>query len=93
MQLKKGFQYEIIPEGEIWMEMLEKRNRMTHTYDEEIFLDSVKQISTLFFTEIKKTVSIFQKSKCNLMFGISDKTFDLRVKTLAEFAEIEKAGV
>ena len=27
------------------------------------------------------------------MFGISDKTFDLIVKTLAEFAEIEKAGV
>ena len=58
--IKKGFQYEIIPEGEIWMEMFEKRNMMAHTYDEEIFSDSVKQISTLFFPEIKNLYQFFK---------------------------------
>lgn len=47
--IKTGFQYEIISDGEIWMEMLEKRNLMAHTYDDEIFETVVRQISTKFF--------------------------------------------
>lgn len=63
--IKQGFQYEIIPEGEIWMEMLEKRNMMAHTCDEEIFSDSVKQISTLFFPEIKNLYQFFKNQSVN----------------------------
>lgn len=57
--IKKGFQYEIIREGDIWMEMLEKRNLMAHTYDEEIFENSIHQISTSFFPEIKNLHQFF----------------------------------
>jgi nucleotidyltransferase substrate binding protein (TIGR01987 family) len=32
--IKAGFQYELL-DGEVWMDMLEKRNLMSHTYDEE----------------------------------------------------------
>lgn len=32
--IKEGFQYEIIDDGEVWMDMLDKRNLMSHTYDE-----------------------------------------------------------
>ena len=31
--IKEGFRYELL-DGEIWMDMLEKRNLMSHTYDE-----------------------------------------------------------
>ena len=34
--LKQAFQNEIIADGHIWMEALEKRNETVHTYDEEI---------------------------------------------------------
>ena len=34
--LKEAFQFELIADGETWMDMLEKRNLMTHTYDEKL---------------------------------------------------------
>lgn len=32
--IKEAFKYEIIDDGDIWMDMLEKRNLMSHTYNE-----------------------------------------------------------
>lgn len=32
--IKQAFQYELIKNGDAWMDMLEKRNLMSHTYDE-----------------------------------------------------------
>jgi len=43
------------------MDMFEKRNLMTHTYDEEIFNEAIHQISTLYFSEIKKIFEFFKK--------------------------------
>lgn len=57
--IKMGFQFEIISGGEIWMEMLEQRNLMAHTYDEEIFESAVHQISVFFFPEIEKLHHFF----------------------------------
>lgn len=59
--IKKGFQYEIIEDGEIWMDMLEKRNLMAHTYDEKIFSEAIHQISILYFPEIKKVFDFFKR--------------------------------
>jgi nucleotidyltransferase substrate binding protein (TIGR01987 family) len=33
--IKEAFRYAIITDGEEWLDMLEKRNLMSHTYDEE----------------------------------------------------------
>lgn len=52
--IKKGFQYEIITEGEMWLEMLESRNLMAHTYDEEVFQTAVHRIAADFYPEIKQ---------------------------------------
>lgn len=30
--IKEGFQYELIKNGDVWMDMLQKRNLMSHTY-------------------------------------------------------------
>ena len=32
--IKQGFHYELIDDGEIWLEMLNNRNLLVHTYDE-----------------------------------------------------------
>lgn len=42
--IKTAFQYNIIEDGEIWMEMLESRSVMVHTYSEERFLPIVTQV-------------------------------------------------
>jgi nucleotidyltransferase substrate binding protein (TIGR01987 family) len=33
--IKAAFHFGIIADGEVWMDMLEKRNLMAHTYDEQ----------------------------------------------------------
>lgn len=33
--IKEAFRYELIKDGEKWIDMLEKRNLMAHTYDEK----------------------------------------------------------
>lgn len=32
--IKEGFKYEVLDNGETWLDMLQKRNLMSHTYDE-----------------------------------------------------------
>lgn len=34
--IKEAFKYEIVEEGDIWMDMLQKRNLMAHTYNETL---------------------------------------------------------
>jgi nucleotidyltransferase substrate binding protein (TIGR01987 family) len=34
--IKEAFKYEIIENGDMWMDMLEKRNLMAHTYDQNL---------------------------------------------------------
>ena len=58
--IKKGFQYEIISNGEVWMEMLENRNLMTQTYDERIFESAVELAVRSFYSEIKRLFLFFQ---------------------------------
>lgn len=52
--IKEAFHYEIFENGEVWLEMLEMRNLMSHTYDEEIFDRSVNEIVYHFYNEISK---------------------------------------
>lgn len=33
--IKEGFKYEIIKNGDVWLDMLQKRNLMSHTYNEK----------------------------------------------------------
>lgn len=51
--VKQAFYYDIIKDGDLWMEMLEKRNLMAHTYDEERFLIVYNLIVTQYYQELK----------------------------------------
>jgi len=42
--IKAAFQYELIKDGEVWMDMLEKQNLLAHTYDEKRFNFAIKKI-------------------------------------------------
>lgn len=43
--IKEAFAAGIIKDGQVWVDMLENRNRMAHTYDETILNESVAQIA------------------------------------------------
>lgn len=50
--IKAAFHYEIIKDGEVWMDMLEKRNILAHTYDEERFNFSLMKIKEEYYVAI-----------------------------------------
>jgi len=47
--LKQAFKDDIISAGEVWMEMLNDRNRSVHTYDEEIAREIINAIVQSYF--------------------------------------------
>ena len=50
--LKNAFQTELINNGEAWIDMLEKRNLLAHTYDRKNFEEALNTIVTLYYPEI-----------------------------------------
>ena len=52
--IKQGFHYDLIDNGEIWMDMLTKRNVLAHTYNEENFRQAVDLIVHQYFSEMQK---------------------------------------
>lgn len=52
--IKLAFQYEIIKDGETWMDMLERRNEISHTYNETYFQNVVKLITGPYFQAISQ---------------------------------------
>ncbi len=59
--IKQAFSYEIIEDGETWMDMLEQRNLMAHTYEENIFRQAVQKIVTSYFPAITQVYTFFQE--------------------------------
>ncbi len=54
--LKEAFKYELIENGELWLEMLGNRNLMVHAYDETRANLAQKLISEKYFQALKKVI-------------------------------------
>ncbi len=44
--IREAFSAKIIEDGQLWIDMLDCRNRMSHTYDESAFGEAVQEIAT-----------------------------------------------
>jgi nucleotidyltransferase substrate binding protein (TIGR01987 family) len=60
--IKEAFATEIITDGHTWIEMLEKRNELSHTYNEEVAERAVAVIKNSYFGAIEQ-VYFYLKSK------------------------------
>ena len=58
--IKESFKTELLDDGEIWLEMLEKRNLMAHTYDEVILKSVLNDIESRYFDQLKKIYVLFK---------------------------------
>jgi len=52
--IKAGFHHGLIQDGEIWMNMLEKRNLLAHTYDEERVHTAIAMIKDGYYEAISQ---------------------------------------
>lgn len=54
--LQTAFQNGLISDGHIWIDMLEKRNMMEHTYNEQYAHEAERLIRKLYYDALKKLV-------------------------------------
>ncbi|EOD01784.1 nucleotidyltransferase substrate binding protein [Caldisalinibacter kiritimatiensis] len=52
--IKAAFHYGLIEDGDVWMDMLEKRNLMANTYNEERFKLAVTNIKVSYYKAISQ---------------------------------------
>ncbi|OHB28751.1 MAG: nucleotidyltransferase [Desulfuromonadaceae bacterium GWC2_58_13] len=61
--VKQAFHYDVIKDGEVWMDMLEKRNLIAHTYNEENFKLAVTAIVSSYYPALKQVHDYLQEIK------------------------------
>ena len=59
--IKQAFNESIIKEGQLWIDMLEDRNKVAHVYDADMAKDVIQNIFTKYFKEIKNLYQILKK--------------------------------
>ncbi len=52
--IKHAFKTELIQDGHLWIQMLDKRNELTHTYNEEQAKKAVEIIRNIYFPAISQ---------------------------------------
>jgi nucleotidyltransferase substrate binding protein, HI0074 family len=52
--IKEAFRYGLIEDGELWLEILQKRNLMAHTYDESMAEIAYRLIRDRFIAALKQ---------------------------------------
>jgi len=66
--IKEAFKYSLIDNGDVWMDMLEKRNLMSHTYDENRFNLAVNKIKNNYYDAISQVYRILGEKLWGLVY-------------------------
>ena len=59
--IKQAFQYDLIEDGDVWIDMLEKRNLMAHAYDEATAQLAYELIRNQYFGQLQKMYHLFSQ--------------------------------
>ena len=60
---RAAFRNGLIENGETWMDMVDKRNLTSHTYDEEVAAEVVRTICNTYFAEFERLLARLQQLK------------------------------
>ena len=58
--IKEGFNTQIITDGHSWIEMLEKRNELSHTYNETVAEHAIQIIKYRYYKAIEQVYQYFK---------------------------------
>lgn len=58
---KEAFRSGIISNGHTWIEMLEKRNELSHTYNKKVAEKAISVINSRYFEALKQVYDYFRK--------------------------------
>jgi nucleotidyltransferase substrate binding protein (TIGR01987 family) len=57
--IKEAFRSGLVTDGDVWMEMLENRNVMSHTYDEKMFESVLSSVRERYFPVLDELMERF----------------------------------
>ncbi|HEV8540837.1 MAG TPA: nucleotidyltransferase substrate binding protein [Verrucomicrobiae bacterium] len=60
--IKEGFAAKVITDGQLWIDMIGFRNRLSHTYDEAVLDEAVREMSRRFLRGLEELETFFQKA-------------------------------
>lgn len=63
--IKLGFKYGLIENGESWIKMISARNLTSHTYNERVVEELLKEIIEIYYGEFKKLLDKFINMRGN----------------------------
>ncbi|MEM1973812.1 MAG: nucleotidyltransferase substrate binding protein [Thermoplasmata archaeon] len=63
--IKLGFKYGLIENGESWIKMISARNLTSHTYNERVVEELLKEIIDIYYGEFKKLLDKFINMRGN----------------------------
>lgn len=88
--IKQAFHHGILKDGEIWLEMLNKRNLLAHTYDEHLALEAYRLISTGYYLQIQNLMNWFAGQIDKAEIDLAQDVIALITEIAKKFQEIEK---
>ena len=59
--IKKAFAVHLIKDGTLWIEMLDKRNELTHTYNQEQATKAIHSIRNIYFPQVEQVYQTMRK--------------------------------
>lgn len=59
--LKEAYAANVLSDGQVWIDMLEHRNLLSHTYDDAVFSDTVRAIEQRYLPAMKLLHGFFLK--------------------------------
>jgi nucleotidyltransferase substrate binding protein (TIGR01987 family) len=59
--VKAAFAARLIPDGQLWIDILEKRNLLSHKYDQELLGAALKEIHERYLPAIEQLQKFFQE--------------------------------
>lgn len=59
--IKQAFANQLIEDGAIWIQMLDKRNELTHTYNQEQAKNAVQKIRNVYFSPLEQVYNTMKK--------------------------------
>ncbi len=51
--IKSAFAANLLPDGQVWLDMLDHRNQLSHDYDEEQFAEALRAIADRYLPALK----------------------------------------
>lgn len=68
--LKQAFSFQLFSNGSVWMDALEKRNLLSHVYDEETAFLAISLIREKYFPCIQELVAFFKTKTLSASYGL-----------------------